>query len=107
MPSAARPAPGTALDLRGEAHLEAPLAQPLHQRVFSSTRLKRPLVDDAHPVGELFGLFEVVRGEHDGRALAAQLANVRPQVAAQLDVDAGGRLVEEHQLRAGAPAPWR
>lgn len=53
---------------------------------------------DRQPVGELFGLFQVVRGEEHRRALEFQLADQFPGVAAGLGVEAGGRLVEEQHL---------
>jgi ABC-2 type transport system ATP-binding protein len=50
-------------------------------------------------LAELLGLFEVVRGEQDRRPLAVQAADVGPQLEAQLEVHAGGRLVEDDQPR--------
>ena len=40
-----------------------------------------------------------MRGQDDGHALGAQPAHHLPHVLAQLDVDAGGRLVEEEDAR--------
>lgn len=57
------------------------------------------LVHQADAVGAPLGLFEVVRGEHDGRAVLAQPVDGVPQRVAGLDVQAGGGLVEEDQLR--------
>ena len=54
--------------------------------------------DDPDPVGELLGLVEVVRGQHDGRAVAGQPGDQPPEVAPRLGVEPGGRLVEEEQL---------
>ena len=65
------------------------------------------LADHADAVGHLLGFLDVVRGQDDGHAALAQLAHHLPHVVAQLDVDAGGRLVEEQDLSARATAPWR
>ena len=65
------------------------------------------LVDHADAVGHLLGLLDVVRGQDDGDAALAQRAHHLPHVAAQLDVDAGGGLVEEQDLRLVRRAPWR
>ena len=58
-----------------------------------------PAVDDADAVGELLRLLEVVGREHDGGPALAQAPHVAPERAAQLDVHAGGRLVEEEHAR--------
>src|SRR4051794_4844501 len=57
-----------------------------------------PLLDDRHPVGELLGLVEVVRGQHDRLAQRAQRADRLPRAAPGGGVEAGRRLVEEDQL---------
>ena len=58
------------------------------------------LVDDADPVGHLFGLVDVMRGQDDGaRRSSLSERTSCPHVAPELDVDAGGRLVEEQDLR--------
>ena len=57
------------------------------------------VVDDGDPVAERVGLVEVVGGEEDGHALVAQPAHLVPHVGAALRVEAGGRLVEEDDLR--------
>ena len=46
-----------------------------------------------------FRLFEVMRGEHDGVALAIQAPDESPQTLAQLHVHAGGRLVQHDHRR--------
>ena len=51
------------------------------------------------PVGALLRLLQVVRGEHDGRAVLAEPVHRCPDGVAGLDVEAGGRLVQEDQLR--------
>ena len=55
--------------------------------------------DQGDLVAERLGLLEVVRGQEDRRALLVQAADVAPQLLAQLDVDAGGGLVEDDQAR--------
>ena len=57
------------------------------------------VVHDGDPVAERVGLVQVVRGDEDGHALAAQPADLVPHVRAALRVEAGGRLVEEDDLR--------
>jgi hypothetical protein len=54
--------------------------------------------DDAHPVGHLLGLLDIMGGEDDGDAAFAKLAHHLPHVAPQLDVDARGGLVQEQDL---------
>ena len=54
---------------------------------------------DRHAVAEALGLLDVVRGHQDARALAAQEVDQRPQLLADLRVEADGRLVEQHQPR--------
>ena len=62
----------------------------------------RAVVDDGEPVAELVGLLHVVGGEQDGLAVGVELAEDLPQGDAALRVEAGGRLVEEEDRRAGA-----
>ena len=50
-------------------------------------------------VGEALGLLDVVRRHQDRRALAAQPVDQRPQLLADLRVQADGRLVEQHEPR--------
>ena len=56
-------------------------------------------VDEGDPVAELLGLLDVVRGEQDRRPLLVDPLHVVPELEPQLDVDAGGRLVEDQQAR--------
>src|ERR1039458_3287658 len=58
-----------------------------------------PGAHDADPVGEVLSLVHVVGGEQDGLAQLAHAAHDLPRVAPCRRVEAGGRLVEEHQLR--------
>ena len=57
-------------------------------------------VDDRDVVGELLGLVHVVGREDHGDAVGAQVADQVPGGVAGLRVEARGRLVQEHQLRA-------
>ena len=53
----------------------------------------------------VFRLVHVVRGDEDGHALAGQLVDQVPELAAADRIDARGRLVEEEDRRLGAG--WR
>ena len=75
------------------------LAELAHQLGLLLDQDELALVDDADAVGHLLGFLDVVRGEDDGDAGGAQRAHHLPHVLAQLDVDAGGRLVEEQDAR--------
>src|SRR4051812_34451942 len=55
-------------------------------------------LDDRHAVGERLGLVEVVRRQQDRLAEVAERADGLPGGAAGRGVEAGRRLVEEHQL---------
>ena len=83
------------------------LAELAHQLGLVLDQDDLALADDADAVGHLLGLVDVVRGQDDGHAAVAQRAHQLPHVAPQLDVDAGGRLVEEQDAAARATAPWR
>ena len=56
-------------------------------------------VHDGDPVAERVRLLQVVRGEEHRHALVAQPAHLVPHVRAGLRVQAGGRLVQEDDLR--------
>src|SRR3954468_13774424 len=56
-------------------------------------------LDDRHAVGQRLRLVEVVRRQQDGLAEVAQRADRVPRRPARRGVEAGGVLVEEHQLR--------
>jgi len=58
------------------------------------------VTDQRDLVAELLGLLEVVRGEQDRRPVFVQLADVAPELNSQLEVDARGRLVEDHEPRS-------
>ncbi len=61
-------------------------------------------VDDRDAAGQLVGLVEVLGREQHGAALADQLADRVPHLAAGARVEAGGRLVEEDQRGPGDQA---
>jgi hypothetical protein len=71
----------------------------LHQRRFLFDQQQLAAVDDAHPVGDFFRLLDIVGGQDDGDAACAQLLDKLPHLPAQVDVDTGGRLVEEKNFR--------
>src|SRR5437773_2022389 len=56
-------------------------------------------MDDCHPVAQVLGLVEVVRGEHDRHLLAlAQSGDRIEELDSDARVEANGRLVEEQHL---------
>ena len=57
------------------------------------------LVKDRDPVGELFGLVEILRREQHRRALLGELLDGLPHLDAPLGVEPGRRLVEEDDRR--------
>ena len=100
------------------AHVGQPLStsaacggEPLRPTVTTSPEISRlswsgvpsaticTVVDDRDPVAQRVGLVEVVGREEHGHALGAQPAHLVPHVGAALRVQAGGRLVQEQDLR--------
>ena len=75
-------------------------APPRHSRFGAAVGDDPAAVDDRDIVGELLGLVHEVGGEHDGDAVGAQVADQIPGGVAGLRVEAGGRLVQEDELRA-------
>ena len=68
------------------------------------------MIDDDQPVGEFFGFFELVGGQHHRDAVAAQRVDQLPHQKPGVRVHARGGLVEEHQFgsadqRAGQREP--
>jgi hypothetical protein len=57
------------------------------------------MVDDGDAVGELIGLLQVLRRQHDGRAVGVQPADLLPQRDAAHRVEPGRGLVEEEHRR--------
>ena len=64
-----------------------------------SVRDDPPLVEDRDPVGELFGLVQVLRREQHRRAAPGQFPDGLPHLEAPLGVEPGRRLVEEDDRR--------
>ena len=58
------------------------------------------MIDDADAVGERLRLVEVVRREHDRRAVAVESADEVPELPSRDRIESGRRLVEEEDLRA-------
>ena len=56
------------------------------------------VIDDGDPVGEAFRLLHVVGGQDDAGPRVAQASDQAPGGVPGLGVEAGRRLVEEHQL---------
>ena len=74
------------------------------QLVGAAVRDRAAVVEHDDVVGELVGLLEVLRREHDRGAVAYEVAQHLPQIAAAARVEAGGRLVEEQHRRRGHEA---
>ena len=66
-----------------------------------------PVVEHDDVVGELVGLFEVLRGEDDRGALAHEVAQHLPELGAAARVETGRRLVEEQHARDRRPGSRR
>src|SRR4051812_20954726 len=62
-------------------------------------RHEAPAADERDLLAELLRLLEVVGREEDRGAGLVELADVAPELLAQLEVDAGGGLVEDHESR--------
>lgn len=60
-----------------------------------------PVVHDRQPIAEELALVHAVRGEHDVLVLALALLDAGPHEATRRRIDAGRRLVEEHDERIG------
>ena len=67
----------------------------LQQRVLGIQRDDAPGFHHRNAATQLLGLFEVMRGQQDGVAVAIQPPDEAPQALAQFDIDAGRRLVED------------
>jgi len=57
------------------------------------------VIDDADVAAQLLGLLQIMGGEDDGDALLVEFGEKAPHRAAQLDIDPGGRLIEDQQSR--------
>ena len=65
-------------------------------------------IHDGHPVGDARDHAEVVRDQHHRDAeLALQICQQPQDLRLDGDVERGGRLVGDQQLRARTSAPWR
>ena len=82
----------------GEHDVERLLAHPGHQGLLFVDRDQLAAADHSDPVGHFLGLLDIMGGEDDRGAVGAKLSNQLPHVAAELDVDARGRLVEEQDI---------
>ena len=80
----------------------------LGQQGFHRPFLDDPaLVDDREIAAEALGFFEIMRGEDDGGAGGVDLLQRLPHAAADLDVDAGGGLVQDQQPRVRSSSRGR
>ncbi|MNS90308.1 hypothetical protein D3C72_1243580 [compost metagenome] len=59
------------------------------------------VVDDGQVAAQVLGLFQVVGGEDDRGAGGVDLLQHAPHVAADLDIHAGSRFVQDQQARPG------
>ena len=95
-PRAPRAVPGTAPSSRTRRY------SAWNRRMRFSRRVERDdpaALQHRDAVTEHLRFLDVVGGEHDGVAVAVEPADELPQPLAQLDVDAGGRLVEHDHRR--------
>ncbi len=89
-----------ALEIRGlqRSGLDRRSADLVLERVRGALGDDLARVDDPDPVGERVRLLEVLGGEEDGHALVARKPrDLVPERRSALDVQPGGRLVEEQQ----------
>src|SRR6202171_5850363 len=102
----AQPVPGhveeDVLEIGRALHpiLVKPLVEQLLDQVVR--RLHRQdlaVVHDRDPVAKRFGLIHVMGGQENGPSFRADRFRQLPQVASRLRIEAGGRLVEEEDLR--------
>ena len=82
-----------------EAQLEHQAGECLEQVAGRIERDDAARLEHGDAVAQLLGLLQVVRGEHDGVAVAVQAADELPQPLAQADVHPGGRLVQHDHRR--------
>jgi hypothetical protein len=54
-------------------------------------------LDDGYVAAQILGFLQIVRRQYDGGALRVDVAQKFPHGAANLDVDAGGRLIQDQQ----------
>src|SRR4249919_123333 len=94
-----REAIGNAFERHLQLDRQLLAAQLAHQPALVFDQDQLALADHADAVGHLLRLFDVMRGEDDRGALFAQAPHHLPHVVAQLDVHAGGGLIEEQDVR--------
>ena len=83
----------------GELHLYAPARHPALQLGGCSLGDDPAAVEHPHPVGELVGLVEVLRGEQHRHTVGDQLLHDLPHLTPAAWVQPRGRLVQEDQPR--------
>ena len=83
----------------GEADVDAAAGNSLLELLRAALGDQASAVEDRHPVGEPVGLLEVLRGEEHGGAVVGQALDDLPHGATAARIKAGGRLVEEDDLR--------
>ena len=97
-----QPAPGQIVGDRRQRLIQIDrqglFAEIAHQVGGGLHQQQAALGDDADAVGHLLGLFQIMGGQDDRHALAAQIAHDLPHLAAQGHVDAGGRFVQKQHL---------
>ena len=93
--------------VRSRPIVTASLAEPAHQRVFSSTRMMSPLIDHPDPVGHVLGLLDVMGGEDDGDALFAQVRAPFPTCRGAIRRRRPPSARRGTGFPARGPAPWR
>ncbi len=72
---------------------------PAQQAAHAVTLGDAPTIDDGDVAAQRLRLFQVVRGQDDGRAAVIDLAQELPHRAADLDIHAGGGLIQDQQPR--------
>ena len=87
-----------------DRHVDALGADPRLQLGGRAVRDRAAVVEHDDVVGELIGLFEVLRREDDRGAVAHEVAEHLPEVVAAARVETGGGLVEEQHARVGDEA---
>ena len=100
----ARRAAGTSSSADDDLDVDAVVADRGLQLVGRAVGDGAAVVEHDDVVGQPVGLLEVLRGEDDRGAVADELAQHLPQVAAAARVEPGGRLVEEQHLGRGDEA---
>src|SRR6266542_2951261 len=101
-----RAAGGRAARARSRAHrhhvgvLEPLSAEPFGQLSGCSLGGDPARADERHPLAQRFCFLDVVRRQQNRQALLAeQAAQVAPELVAQFEIDAGGRLVKDQKPR--------